>query len=156
VRVEGTAKLAGKPAALFDRLLDPDTLRSCIKGCESFDVDPDADPDARAYVATVKVGVGAVKGRFRTTVALSGIEPPVRYTMNISAKSPVGRANGTAVVQLEEREGETHLAWETDVRVSGVIAAVGQRLLGAAAKRFAGQFFEQLQATVGSGGDGSP
>ena len=149
MKLEGTAQLNGTPDALFGRLLDPETLRRCIKGCESLEELPDQDEGTRGYAAAVKVGIGAIKGRFKATVSLSDIDAPTAYAMSITAKSPVGRLSGTAHIELTPNGAGTSLTWSADAKVSGVIAAVGQRLIGAAAQKFADDFFNRLQDVVG-------
>ena len=149
MKLEGTAQLNGTPDARFGRLLDPETLQRCIKGCEALEELPDQDEDTRGYAAAVKVGIGAIKGRFKATVSLSDIDAPTSYAMSIAAKSPVGRLNGTAQIEFAPNDAGTALTWSADAKVSGVIAAVGQRLIGAAAQKFADDFFNRLQDVVG-------
>lgn len=149
MKLGGTAQLNGTPGALFDRLLDPETLRRCIKGCETLEELPDQEDGVHGYAATVKVGIGAIKGRFKATVSLSEIVAPASYAMSIAAKSPVGYLSGTARIKLESGSDGTTLTWAADAKVSGVIAAVGQRLLGAAAQRFADDFFTRLRDLIG-------
>lgn len=149
MKLEGNAELTGLPEAVFGRLLDPETLRRCIKGCETLDEMQDQPEGTRAYAATVKVGVGAIKGRFKATVSLSEIVEPTAYDMSIAAKSPVGHISGTAHVVLSAKDDDTSLTWNADAKVSGVIAAVGQRLLGAAAQKFANDFFTRVREELG-------
>lgn len=149
MKLEGNSHLNGTPDALFGRLLDPETLRRCIKGCESLEELPDQDEGTRGYAAAVKVGIGAIKGRFKATVSLSDIVAPTSYAMSIAARSPVGHLRGTAHIRLAPDDEGTALTWKADAQVSGVIAAVGQRLLGVAAQKFADDFFNRLQDVIG-------
>ena len=152
MNLDGTANLDGSPDGLFDQLLDPDTLRRCIRGCESLKVLPEEGDSARRYATTVRVGVGAIKGRFDAEVAISDIVVPDSYSMSINAKSPVGHISGTADIKLTAGADGTVLNWTADAKVSGIIAAVGQRLLGAAAQKFANDFFFRLREVVSSEG----
>ncbi len=152
MKLDGTANLDGSPVELFDQLLDPGTLRRCIRGCESLEVLPEEGDAARRYATTVRVGVGAIKGRFDAEVAISDIVAPDSYSMSISAKSPVGHISGTADIKLSPGSDGTVLNWTADAKVSGIIAAVGQRLLGAAAQKFANDFFFRLREVVSSEG----
>ena len=123
-------------------------MRRCIRGCESLEVLPESEDAARRYATTVRVGVGAIKGRFEATVSLSDIVAPESYAMSIAAQSPVGHIDGTADIRLSKSDDGTSLQWSAEAKVSGVIAAVGQRLLGAAAQKFANDFFFRLREVV--------
>lgn len=148
MKLEGDKNLPGKPADIFHRLLDPEMLARCIKGCENLEALESTSDGPRLYLARVRVGIGLVKGSFKANVSLSEIEAPSGYTIAVTARSVVGSATGTARVTLASHDERTHLKWHADTRVSGIIAAVGQRVLGAAAKRFTDTFFERLAAEV--------
>lgn len=141
MRVRGSATAPGDREHVFDRLLDPDVLARCIPGCESLEKQSEDK-----YVVTVTAGVGAVKGTFKGDVEISKIERPECYTMTIGGKSPVGHARGQIGLVLEvDEDGATRIEYDGEIKVSGMIAAVGQRLLGAAARKLTGEFFTNLQ-----------
>jgi carbon monoxide dehydrogenase subunit G len=51
---------------------------------------------------------------------------------------------GTAAISLTADGDATRIACEADVQVGGLIAAIGSRLVEAAAKKLADDFFKQL------------
>ena len=147
MKLEGSAQVAGTREALYERLLDPAFLARCIPGCESLErVAEDT------YDITVNAGVGPVKGSFRGQVRLTDQAPPEGYLMNVSGKSPVGHAEGSARLRLAEHEGGVRITYEGEARVSGLIASVGGRLVGAAAKKVAAQFFDKVAEEVSVSG----
>ena len=52
---------------------------------------------------------------------------------------------------LTEEGGGTRVACESDVQVGGLIAAVGSRLVEAAAKKLADDFFKELSIALTEG-----
>lgn len=148
MNLQGEARLRDPPPAVFHSLFDPSVLERCIPGCEDLQKVDDAHAGVHSYRATVKVGVGAIKGRFMADVTVSEIRPPESYVLSLKARSPAGHVQGEAHVRLAEDGGTTRLHWDADAKVSGMMAAVGQRLLGAAAQRFADDFFRRLAEVI--------
>lgn len=147
MRIEGTESLEGTPEEIFERLLDPVVLCRCIPGCERME-----ETSRSTYESTVRVGIGSIKGTFRTTVKVADVVRPERYRLSIRSRSSLGHAEGTADIVLAACDaagaGMTVLRYAGEARVSGTIAAVGQRLLGVAAKKLTAAFFERLKAEI--------
>ena len=147
MKIRGEASVEREREVVFERMLDPAILARCLPGCEKMEqIAPGA------YRVTVKIGIGAVKGTFQADVALSDLEPPESYTMTLEGKSPVGHARGSASICLAAAvDGVTGITYEGDARISGTIAAVGQRLLGATANKMARTFFQRMASEIGPG-----
>ena len=60
------------------------------------------------------------------------------------ARAAPGSCGGPAAIRLSAEAGATRLAFGADVQVGGLIAAVGSRLVEAAAKKLADDFFKHL------------
>ncbi len=74
---------------MWDAFLDPSTLATAIPGCEKLEAVGPGE-----YKATMKIGVGPVKGTFEGKVRLSDLEPPNRYRMAVEGTG--GRASCAA------------------------------------------------------------
>lgn len=144
MKLEGSIELGATPEVAFDHLHDPAMLARCIPGCD--DIERQADG---SYRARMSAGIGAVRGRFEGTVALTDIDRPRSYTMALDGISRVGHVRGSAVIRLEATQGGTRVLWRGSGQVSGLIAAVGSRLVEVAARKLVGMFFERLAAEVG-------
>ena len=60
MKVEGVYSFPGPPQQVWDLLLNPDSLRTCIPGAESL---TETSPDH--FDAIMKVGVAAIKGTYK-------------------------------------------------------------------------------------------
>jgi carbon monoxide dehydrogenase subunit G len=65
-------------------------------------------------------------------------------TLVFDGKGAPGFVRGTAVIGLLAQGAETRVDCVADVHVGGLIAAVGSRIVEAAAKKVAEDFFRQL------------
>jgi carbon monoxide dehydrogenase subunit G len=88
--------------------------------------------------------VAAIKGTFEGKVKLSNLEPPQRYRMAVEGSGGPGFVRGDAGMQLSDIEGGTRVSYDADVQVGGLIASVGQRMLGGVTKMMLDQFFSRM------------
>lgn len=127
------------PERVFAALIDPVVLKRCIPGCESL---TPSGPDA--YEATLRVGVAGLKGTYAGKAAIRDQHPPSSLTLGFEGKGGPGFVRGSAAIALAAEGGGTRITSEADVQVGGLIAAVGSRLVEAASKKLADDFFKQL------------
>jgi uncharacterized protein len=140
MKIEGSYSISAPRQAVWDAFLDPERLRQALPGCEKLEA---AGPDE--YRATMKVGVAAIKGTFEGKVKLTDKQPPDSYRMAVEGNGKPGFMKGDAVMTLADGEaGATSISYAADVQVGGLIAGVGQRMLGGVAKMMADQFFNRM------------
>ncbi|TMQ00946.1 MAG: carbon monoxide dehydrogenase subunit G [Verrucomicrobia bacterium] len=141
--IQGTHDLARPPAQVFEALNDPAILQETIPGCEKLE-----KTAADEYSAQLKIGIAAVKGSYAGKVRLSDQQPPNRFTLHLEGKGAQGFVKGTARVELKEKDQGTELRYTADVQVGGLIAAVGSRMIEAAAKKMADDFFQRFSTAL--------
>jgi carbon monoxide dehydrogenase subunit G len=145
MKIEGAHEIPAPRQRVWDAFLDPAQLRKAIPGCEKLDAIGEDE-----YKATMKVGVAAVKGTFEGKVKLFDKKAPDSYRMSVEGSGGPGFVRGETVITLTDTPAGTRVAYSADVQVGGLIAGVGQRMLGGVSKMMADQFFtrmsEQLQS----------
>ena len=127
---------------VFAALVDSAILQRCIPGCESLTSTGDD-----AYAATLKIGVAGMKGTYTGKAAITNKQPPDSMTLSFDGKGGPGFVRGSAALAFiaDGPDGKgTRVACDADVQVGGLIAAVGSRLVEAAARKLADDFFKQL------------
>ncbi len=145
MKIHGTHEIMAQRDRVYSALTDPQILQRCIPGCESL-----AATGENVYVATMKAGIGPVKGVFKGSVQLEDMLPPEHYRMIVEGKGGPGFVKGTGTFNLAANDGATVVNYEGDMQVGGVIASVGQRMIEAAAKMLAAQFFKALETEIKS------
>ena len=146
MKIEGVHEIQAPREVVYQALTDPQILQRCIPGCQSLEKTAE-----NTYIATMKAGVGSVKGTFKGNVRLEDMQAPTHYRMIVDGKGAPGFVKGTGTFNLEERNGGTAIAYEGEMKVGGVIAGVGQRMIEAAAKMLAHQFFTTLDKEIPHG-----
>jgi len=140
MKIEGSYDVSAPREKVWEAFLDPERLRQAIPGCEKLEKIGEDE-----YKATLKVGVAAVKGTFEGKVRLFDKTPPQSYRMAVEGSGGPGFLRGEAVMTLSDgADGGTTIAYTADVQVGGLIAGVGQRMLGGVSKMMADQFFTRM------------
>jgi carbon monoxide dehydrogenase subunit G len=122
-------------------LNDPDVLKACVPGCESITL-----VNENEYQVQMTARVGPVSAKFRGRLSLFDIKPPTSYSLAFEGQGgPAGFAKGAAQVKLTAQgAGETKLAYDVKASVGGKLAQIGSRLIDAAAKKVADEFFSNF------------
>ncbi len=139
MKIEGSYDISAPRAKVWAAFLDQARLAAAIPGCEKLEAIGEGE-----YRATLKIGIAAVKGTFEGKVRLSDLEPPTRYRMTVEGSGGPGFVRGEAAMELSDVEGGTRVTYSADVQVGGLIASVGQRMLGGASKMLLDQFFSRM------------
>ena len=143
MKIEGSYTFKAPRQKVWDILLDPQMIAQCMPGCEGLkEVGPDE------YEATMKIGVASVKGSYKGKVSIKERQAPSHYVLSGEGSGGAGFMKGDMSVDLEEKNGETMLRYSADAKVGGLIAGVGQRMLGGVAKMMADQFFKKMESFV--------
>ncbi len=144
----GEYRIAAPREQVWRALNDPEILRSCIAGCLSMDQVGETSFDAR-----VKAKIGPVSATFDTRLELEDLIEPESYRLCGNVKGGVaGFAKGEARVQLSEEDGGTLLRYTVVGNVGGKLAQVGSRLIDAATRKIADDFFSAFGELVAPGG----
>jgi len=145
MEMSSTRIVAAPPAAVWAALNDPDVLKACIPGCETFERVSDTE-----WRAVVAAKVGPVSARFTGRVQLADLDPPNGYTLKFEGQGgAAGFANGEAKVGLASADaGATALAYSARAQIGGKLAQIGSRLVDGAAAKMADDFFERFAARV--------
>jgi hypothetical protein len=144
VKIQGEHKLAAARQKVWDALLDPEVLAATLPGCEA--LEPLGPSE---YKMKMKLAMASVQGLFDGTVKLTGQNPPESYSLEVKGSGKIGFVNGAGRFELAEDGAESTLVrYGGDVKVGGMIAAVGQRLMDMTAKMMIKRFFASLAEVV--------
>jgi carbon monoxide dehydrogenase subunit G len=138
--MQGQRVLHVAQAQAWDALNDPAILKSCIPGCDKFEL-----TEANVYNVGVAIKIGPVSAKFTGKVTLTDIEAPNSYALNFEAQGGVaGFGKGESKVSLHPHADGCELQYSVHSTVGGKLAQLGQRLIDGAAKSLAEDFFKRF------------
>jgi carbon monoxide dehydrogenase subunit G len=146
--MEGKFVLKASIQKVWDTLLEPETLLSCIPGAEKIE-----RIDERTYDCVIKQKVGPISVKFKFKSIITKSEPP-RHIEVEGEGEDIGKAGHVmqkSVVDLREiSEKEVEVAYKTDAMIVGKLAMFGDRIMRAKAKNVEEEFTQALQERLKS------
>ena len=147
MELASTRIVPARPHAVWAALNDPDVLKACLPGCESF-----VRSGENAYAVVIAARVGPVSARFNGRMTMTDIDAPNGYTLHFEGQGgAAGFARGEARVTLAP-EGEQHTAmsYVAKAQVGGKLAQLGSRLVDGAAAKMTDEFFARFVEQIGA------
>ena len=143
MELNGSYTFDAPPARVWDLLMDPAVISSCIPGCEG--MEPDGED---RYKVKLTVGIAAITGAYEGTVEISDKVQPSSYRLTVEGQGKPGFAKGNSSITLRADGDKTIVDVSGTVQTGGPIARVGQRLIGGVSKMMLDRFFACLQGKV--------
>ncbi|MEX0407841.1 carbon monoxide dehydrogenase subunit G [Aquibium sp. LZ166] len=141
MELTGSEEIAASRQTLWDGLTDPGVLAKCIPGCKAM---TETGPDA--YDVEMQLKVAAVGGSFRGKVILRDKQEPDTCRMTLAGGGTLGTGNGSAEFTITEIKPDlSRLDYSCHGEIGGLVAGVGQRVLGSVSRHLAKQFFANLR-----------
>jgi len=146
--IEGKFTLKAPIQQVWDFLLEPGTLASCIPGAEKMEA-----IDDKTYEGVVKQKVGPISVKLKFTQTLTEIDPPkhVKATGRGADVTKAGTFSQETTVNLTEiAKDEVEVAYRSNVSLVGRLATFGERILRAKVNKVGEEFTRNLQERLRS------
>ena len=141
--IEGSFSLKAPIQEVWDFLLKPETLSSCVPGAEKMEI-----IDEKTYDSVVKQKVGPISVRFKFTTTLTEVNPPT-HLKAVGRGADIAKAGNFSqetVVDLKEiAPGEVEVSYKSNVMIVGRLATFGERIMRAKAKKVGDEFIQNLE-----------
>jgi carbon monoxide dehydrogenase subunit G len=143
MEISGSYPFNARPDRVWDLLMDPAIISSCIPGCDRFE--PDGED---RYRARLTVGLAAITGTYDGTVVIAEKVPQASYRLTVEGQGKPGFVKGAAAIALRLDGATTIVEVSGTVQAGGPIARVGQRLIRSVSKMMLDRFFACLQSKI--------
>jgi carbon monoxide dehydrogenase subunit G len=138
--ITGSYRFDAPPHRVWNLLMDPVAIASCIPGCQEL-----APAGEDCYLAKLSVALAAITGTYDGTVVISEKISNTSYRLTVDGQGKPGFVRGSAVIALRADGASTVVDVSGTVQTGGPIARVGQRLIAGVAKMMQDRFFASLQ-----------
>ena len=143
-------QLAGKHvfdaslSKVWDMLMDTDVLSKVIPGISRLE-----KTGENTFKSILDIKLGPVNGSFTGNLQLEEIEEQKGFTLKAQQNSKIGNANAAVNISLVPvTEDQTEISFQGDVRLSGMLSGLGQRLIGGVSNTLTKQFFSNLETEL--------
>lgn len=144
--IEGRFTLKAPIEKLFDFVLKPETIMSCLPGAESVKL-----LDETTYECIVKQKVGPISAKLKFVNRLTKVERPTHVEVEGEGEDVTKLGHFKQKTQVDLREvspGEVEVQYKSDVSIVGKLAMFGDRIMKAKARQVEKEFTNALQAKL--------
>ncbi len=141
--IEGKFTLKAPIQKVWDFLLEPGTLVSCIPGAEKM-----VAIDDKTWEGTIKQKVGPISVKLHFTQTFAEVEPPkhLKAIGRGSALGGLGTFTQESIVNLTEvAKDEVEVSYKANVSLVGRLSTFGERIMRAKVDSTSAEFTNNLQ-----------
>ena len=132
------------PSKVWKMLMDPDTLAKVVPGISSLEKTGD-----NGFKSILQVKLGPVSGSFTGNLQMEDMNEEKGFTLKVLQNSKIGNASAAIKIGLlPVDDSRTEVAFDGDVKLSGLIAGMGQRVIGSVSNTLTKQFFANLEKEI--------
>ncbi len=141
MQLSGTHIFQAPPEKVWAMLMDINVLAKLVPGITSLE-----QLEENKYKAMLGVKIGPVNASFAGNLQLEDLQPPNSFNMKVQQNSKVGNAAANIGIRLKQvNDTQTEVSFDGDVKLSGMLATMGQRLIGSVSNTLSKQFFQNLE-----------
>ena len=141
--ITGSYTFNAPPDRVWNLLMDPVLIATCIPGCHKLE-----PVGVDSYRASLTVALAAITGSYEGTVHITDKALHSSYRLTVEGQGKPGFVKGNAAIALRPDGAVTVVDVSGTVEAGGAIARLGQRLIGSVSKMMQDRFFACLQGKL--------
>jgi carbon monoxide dehydrogenase subunit G len=142
--IEGTYEFTAPREKLWEFITNPTTMGRCLPDLKSLDVE-----NENKFTAIIRVGVGPIRADFKFRIEIVDKQPISHVRLKAVGSGSGGSINLETAIELREIPGGSAIAYKSDVKVGGMMAGLGQRMMKATADKTVAGVFECVKMQLG-------
>jgi carbon monoxide dehydrogenase subunit G len=145
MQLAGKYVLHAAPPRVWATLMNKDTLARVVPGISRLEQTGD-----HTFKSILDIKLGPVNGSFTGNLQLDDLQEPNQFTLKAQQNSKIGNANAAIKINLAlvDETGDTEITFDGDVKLSGMLASLGQRVMGGVSNTLTKQFFSNLEKEI--------
>ena len=144
MQLTGKHVVNADPARVWAMLMDADTLAKIVPGISALE-----RTSENSFKSTVAIKLGPVSSAFTGNLQMEVITEQKEFTLKVQQNSKVGNASAAIKINLAAvYANQTEVSFDGDIKLSGMLASMGQRVLGGVANTLSKQFFTNMEKEI--------
>lgn len=145
MQLAGKYVLHAAPPIVWATLMNKDTLARVVPGISRLEQTGD-----HTFKSILDIKMGPISGSFTGNLQLDDLQEPNAFTLKAQQNSKIGNANAAIKINLAlvDETGDTEITFDGDVKLSGMLASLGQRVMGGVSNTLTKQFFSNLEKEI--------
>jgi carbon monoxide dehydrogenase subunit G len=140
MELKGKHTVNATPATLWKMLMDTETLSKIVPGVTKLE-----KTGENSYISTLEINAGPISTSFNGNAQMEVIIEQQKFALKMQQSNKMGNVNSIMNVELiPVNNAETEVVFDGEVKISGFLAAMGQKVLGNVTNMLTRQFFANL------------
>ena len=138
--LKGKHRVQATPDTLWKMLMDTEILSKIIPGISKLE-----KTGTNSYASILELKMGPLGTSFTGDAQMEDIVEQKEFTLKMHQSNKMGNANSVMRIELIAfNETETDVAFDGELKVTGLLASMGEKVLSGAANFLTKQFFANL------------
>jgi carbon monoxide dehydrogenase subunit G len=144
MELKGKHTVEASQAKLWNMLMDTETLSRIVPGISKLE-----KTGGNSYKSILEINMGPISTTFTGDAQMEDITELKKFTLKMQQSNKMGNANSTMKVELiPVTDLETEVVFDGELKITGFLATMGQKILGSVANVLTKQFFANLDHEV--------
>ncbi len=143
MKLSGTHKFKASSTQVFNAILNPEVLKSCIPGCHSIEY-----LDNNRIQAHISTPLPGLKGPYRVVINIANHQAPRYLELQVLRQGRGGSVNAVSQINLNDETDGALLSYDTQADLEGPIALANNPIGQGMTKSTLGTFFKNLDKAI--------
>lgn len=140
MQLSGKHTIRATSAKVWQVLTNTNTLARIIPGISKLE-----KTGENSYKSFSEIKLGPINSTFTGNLQMENIEAEKGFTLHVQQNSKMGNANASIRIGLSKlMENTVEVYFDGEVKLSGLMATMGNRVVGSISNTLTKQFFENL------------
>ncbi len=143
MKLNGTHKFKASSHQVFNAILNPAILQTCIPGCNSIEY-----LDGNRIKANITTPLPGLKGPYGVIISIAQRQEPNFLVLQIHRKGTGGSVNATSQIRLTDEADGALLTYDANADLEGPIAIADNPIGRGITNNSLGTFFKNLDKAI--------
>ena len=140
MQLSGRHTIKATSAKVWQVLMNTNTLARIIPGISKLE-----KTGENSYKSLSEINLGPIHSSFSGNLQMENIDAEKGFTLKVQQNSKMGHANASIRIGLSNLiENAVEVNFDGEVKLSGLMATMGNRVVGSISNTLTKQFFENL------------
>lgn len=143
MKLNGSHKFKVSSNKVYDAILNPSVLQSCIPGCESVQY-----LDSSHLQANITTPLPGLKGPYGIVINIQQNQSPNRIVLQVQRQGRGGSINAVSQINIQDDADGSLLTYDANADLDGAVAVVNNPIGQGITKSSLGTFFNNLDKAI--------
>jgi carbon monoxide dehydrogenase subunit G len=143
MKLNGSHKFKASSQRVYNAILNPGILQSCIPGCQSVEY-----VDANRIRANITTPIPGLKGPYGAVIHIAQRQEPSNLVLEVQRKGTGGSINASSHIHIADEADGALLTYDATADLEGPVALANNPMGQGVVKSQLGAFFKNLDKSI--------